>query len=120
MVTDREALEHAEVDALAHGHLGYAGDLLPWTWPAPAGVADLARPLWPVAHSAIELLTSTALQRVKECPGAGEGQGVCSWLFVDMSKNSSRRWCRMGECGSIAKARRQTSRRREQRSAAGA
>ncbi|MCK4450409.1 MAG: CGNR zinc finger domain-containing protein, partial [Anaerolineae bacterium] len=30
----------------------------------------------------------------------------CDWLFVDASKNHSRRWCSMNMCGSRVKARR--------------
>jgi predicted RNA-binding Zn ribbon-like protein len=60
----------------------------------------LDRMLWPVAQSAAELLTSNELNRVGECEGKG-----CGWLFVDQSKNHSRRWCDMGGCGNRAKAR---------------
>ena len=48
--------------------------------------------LWPVIHSAGELLLSDKLGQVKECPG-------CGWLFLDTSKNQSRRWCSMDTCG---------------------
>lgn len=30
----------------------------------------------------------------------------CRWVFVDRSKNHSRRWCEMGTCGNRAKVRR--------------
>ena len=36
----------------------------------------------------------------------------CSWLFLDMSKNRSRRWCDMKVCGNRAKARRFSARYR--------
>jgi len=55
--------------------------------------------LWPVIHSAGELLLSEALDQVKECPG-------CGWLFLDTSKNQSRRWCSMNTCGARDKMRR--------------
>lgn len=61
----------------------------------------LDRVLWPLARSAAELLTSNGLQRVSEC--AGE---TCGWLFYDTSRNHSRRWCDMKDCGNRAKARR--------------
>jgi predicted RNA-binding Zn ribbon-like protein len=32
--------------------------------------------------------------------------GGCGWLFVDESRNGSRRWCSMKDCGNRAKARR--------------
>jgi predicted RNA-binding Zn ribbon-like protein len=55
--------------------------------------------LWPVIHSAGELLLSEELAQVKECPG-------CGWLFLDTSKNQSRRWCSMNTCGARDKMRR--------------
>jgi len=54
----------------------------------------------PVVVSAIELLTSPDLGRVKMCPAAR-----CAWLFLDDSRNGSRRWCSMETCGNRAKAR---------------
>ena len=64
--------------------------------------------LWPVARSAAELLTSAEARRVGECQGEG-----CGALFVDMSKNHSRRWCDMRDCGNRAKARQHYARRRK-------
>src|SRR5690606_34555848 len=63
--------------------------------------------LWPVAVSAAELLTSADRERVKECAA-----DTCNWLFLDMSRNRSRRWCDMKECGNRAKARRFYKRQR--------
>ena len=65
----------------------------------------LERPLWPVALAASALLTSADVSRVKEC--ASEN---CNWLFLDVSKNRSRRWCDMKDCGNRAKARRHRAR----------
>jgi predicted RNA-binding Zn ribbon-like protein len=61
--------------------------------------------LWPIVHSAGELLLSTELGQVKECPG-------CGWLFLDTSKNQSRRWCSMNTCGARDKMRRYHKRQR--------
>jgi predicted RNA-binding Zn ribbon-like protein len=58
--------------------------------------------LAPVVWSAAELLTSGPLERVRECPG----DDTCGWLFLDTSRNGSRRWCDMRTCGNRAKARR--------------
>ena len=71
---------------------------------------ELQGPLWPVALSATRLLTSGELERVKECPA---GEGGCGWLFYDASKNKSRRWCSMSDCGSRAKMRRLYARKRD-------
>jgi predicted RNA-binding Zn ribbon-like protein len=61
--------------------------------------------LWPVIHSAGELLVSEELAHVKECPG-------CGWLFLDTSKNQSRRWCSMNTCGVRDKMRRYHKRKK--------
>lgn len=67
--------------------------------------ASLDRVTWSVANSALELLTSEAVDRVREC--AGE---KCDWLFIDNSRNHLRRWCSMEECGNRAKMRRRYAR----------
>lgn len=67
----------------------------------------LDRPLWPLALSAADLLTSEDRERVKECAADN-----CNWLFLDMSRNRSRRWCDMAVCGNRAKARRFSERQR--------
>lgn len=66
--------------------------------------------LWPVALSAVDLLTSQDRSRVKEC--AAED---CNWLFIDVSRNRSRRWCDMRICGNRAKARRFAARQKGSR-----
>lgn len=65
----------------------------------------LDRVLWAAAAAAAELLTSADLARVKVCPGSG-----CAWLFLDRSRNLTRRWCDMSVCGNRAKARRHYAR----------
>ena len=60
--------------------------------------------LWPIARSAIDLLLSGRHTRVRVCEAAA--QESCTWLFVDESKNHSRRWCSMRDCGNRAKVRR--------------
>jgi predicted RNA-binding Zn ribbon-like protein len=56
--------------------------------------------LGPIAWSALDLVTHGEIARLKQCPGQG-----CGWLFLDHSKNGSRRWCDMATCGNRAKAR---------------
>lgn len=75
-----------------------------WTWRDEA--EELERPVWPVLWSAADLLTSADAGLIREC--AGEG---CSWLFLDTSRNRTRRWCSMEDCGNRAKARRHYARR---------
>jgi predicted RNA-binding Zn ribbon-like protein len=53
-----------------------------------------------IARDAAALLTGD-LRRVKRCPSHD-----CLWLFHDYSKNLSRRWCAMDDCGTLEKVRR--------------
>jgi predicted RNA-binding Zn ribbon-like protein len=57
--------------------------------------------LAPVVRAAADLATSAELSRIREC-----GSDTCFWLFLDRSKNGTRRWCDMKVCGNRAKARR--------------
>lgn len=76
-----------------------------WIWPdAPLGLDRVA---WWVARSASELLTSKDLTGVRECAGYD-----CGRLFMDGTKNRSRRWCDMASCGNRAKGRRHYERRK--------
>jgi len=59
--------------------------------------------LWRIARSAMELLTSDELGRVKQC-------GRCDWLFLDRSRNQKRRWCSMSACGNRVKMARRYAR----------
>ncbi len=72
-----------------------------WGWAEVQGA--LEAPLWPIVRSAAELLTTPAwLERVGQC---ADERG-CGWLFLDTSKNHSRRWCDIRDCGNRAKQRR--------------
>ncbi|MEO3810955.1 CGNR zinc finger domain-containing protein [Sphaerisporangium sp. B11E5] len=64
------------------------------------------------AEAALDVLRTAGLPRVRRCPVP---EGGCGWLFLDQSRNGSRRWCRMADCGTTAKARRLTERRRAAR-----
>ncbi|HSF80833.1 MAG TPA: ABATE domain-containing protein [Anaerolineales bacterium] len=91
-------------EAMSHLQLVQASGQLRWEW-AP-GVAGPNLILWSVARAAAELLTSERLRRVREC----EDDRGCGYLFIDQSKNRSRRWCSMDSCGNRAKARRHYAR----------
>ncbi|HHX4056852.1 MAG: CGNR zinc finger domain-containing protein [Burkholderia contaminans] len=78
--------------ALARIDGGYA-------WRIAEGRATLAGLLSPVLWSAIDLLGGARLAKVKRC-----ANDACQWLFIDDSKNGSRRWCSMSSCGNRAKA----------------
>ena len=64
------------------------------------------------ADAAVEVLRTADLARLRRCP---PDAGGCGWVFLDHSRNGSRRWCRMADCGTTAKARRLTERRRAAR-----
>jgi len=82
-----------------------AGDGFMWEWVGP--VAALDRMLWSIAHSGAEYLTAGDLSRLRECGGE-----ECGWLFEDTSKNRSRQWCHMQDCGNLEKVRRFRARQR--------
>lgn len=67
----------------------------------------LAHALRVIAASAEQILTAERLARVKACASS-----TCQWLFLDTSKNGSRRWCRMEVCGNREKGRRRLQRER--------
>ena len=102
-------------DASAHAGLVVSENSVEWDW-SGNGTA-LARPLWAVARSAVHLLTTGDRQRIKVCPGLGRPPLACAWLFYDATKNGSRRWCSMADCGAASKAQIQTARRRASRTA---
>jgi predicted RNA-binding Zn ribbon-like protein len=60
--------------------------------------------LGPLAAAVVDLLRHGPLDRLKLCDG-------CPWLFLDLSRNHSRRWCSMSECGSRLKMRRYRARK---------
>jgi len=68
-----------------------------------------------LAYAAIDLTRTADLSQLRACPVA---EGGCGWLFLDHSRNRSRRWCAMEDCGTQAKSRRLTTRRRTNRASA--
>jgi len=53
--------------------------------------------------AAVDLLRTGPLDRLKVC-------AACPWLFLDTSRNRSRRWCSMSDCGARLKMRRYRAR----------
>jgi len=110
--------------AIARGSLAPAG-VLPTAMGLPPGPPEsedgrgVARirygevPTWLVpdrlAAACVELVQTVDVLQLKACP---LDEGGCGWLFLDRSRNGSRRWCTMEDCGAHAKARRLTERRR--------
>jgi predicted RNA-binding Zn ribbon-like protein len=89
------------VEALANGQLLGDAQGCAWSWDSGSG---LLAPLWPVVAAAVELLTNGPTDHIKPC-------GACRFVFIDQSKNGSRRWCSMDDCGKAAKIARYLQRR---------
>jgi predicted RNA-binding Zn ribbon-like protein len=93
--------------ALSHQRLDSDGPHARWAW---SDETHLDRILWPVLRKAAALLTSPDLSRLRECAASD-----CAWLFLDASRNGTRRWCDMTVCGNREKARRFQRRERRRR-----
>ena len=97
---DLALIGDAAAAGAARARLVYDRDGVGWSLPSDG--EELERPLWDIARSAAEVLTSPDQRdRVKECAST-----TCEWVFLDRSRNHSRRWCDMSDCGNRAKARR--------------
>ncbi|MEX2029451.1 MAG: ABATE domain-containing protein [Anaerolineales bacterium] len=103
---DMTELNLALAGSLSRLRVVSEGKQFSWEW---SGGQTLDRMIGPIAQAAASLLTSPDLSRVGEC---ADDRG-CGWLFVDRSKNHSRRWCDMNGCGNRAKANRHQQRARE-------
>jgi predicted RNA-binding Zn ribbon-like protein len=97
---DLRRISDFAVRALSHRRLKRGNGRYRWEWQWNEKSA-LDSVLWPIAQSAAELLTSPELDAVRMCEAAD-----CAWLFLDQSRNRSRRWCDMKVCGNRQKARR--------------
>jgi predicted RNA-binding Zn ribbon-like protein len=102
---DLDLLSRESGQGAAHRRIERGTDGYRYAWPK---TTELDGILGRIAVAAAELLTSPERDRVRECASHD-----CSWLFVDMSRNRSRRWCDMKVCGNRAKARRFSARHRE-------
>ncbi len=117
---DISALEKHFLDAARHRELQWEGgksagaspaksDLsgragLVWAWGRYASDPNL--PIWVLAESVADILLSPHRASVRTCAA-----DTCRWLFLDTSKNHTRRWCNMKVCGNRMKARRFQARR---------
>lgn len=85
--------------AQAMSHIRLVSEERDFDWRWEFDQIRLDTPLWPIARSAADLLTSDLVIRVGCC-----ASDDCGWLFFDTSRNRSRRWCDMASCGNRAKA----------------
>jgi len=88
---------------LPHLRISQQGSDYFWDWEDKSN--DLDGMLWSVIRCAANLLCSGELGRLSEC-----NSETCTWLFLDRSKNVSRKWCDMDTCGNRAKSRRHYAR----------
>jgi predicted RNA-binding Zn ribbon-like protein len=102
---DFTLLNDALSSAMCHSCVVPKAKRFVWDWADKEKALDGM--LWQVARSAANLLTSKHLDDVRVC--AAED---CEWLFMDTSKNHSRRWCDMKSCGNREKARRHYERKK--------
>jgi predicted RNA-binding Zn ribbon-like protein len=85
-------------EAIATSRLDRVDDKYRWRNEAHSQLRDVLRS---VALSCEELLRSEDVARLGQCSGRD-----CRWLWIDRTKNQSRRWCDMAVCGNRAKAHR--------------
>jgi predicted RNA-binding Zn ribbon-like protein len=99
-IADLKGFNKALASVLSHSRLAPYERGLRWDWDSSSDKLDSI--IWPVVKSAVDLMTSEAVKRVGQC---ADEKG-CGWLFWDSSRNRSRRWCDMKDCGNRAKVRR--------------
>lgn len=102
---DLGLLNERMAEVFGHLEIRGDGDEFAWHWQGKEGRLDAI--LWPIVRSAALLLTAPDLDRLRQCGGDN-----CTWLFLDKSKNRSRRWCEMEVCGNRAKSKRHYARMR--------
>jgi len=95
---------------MSRSRLDHTKDGFIWSTSRAEGELDCM--LDPIVRSAADLLTSDSLERMKEC---ADDRG-CGYLFMDKSRNRSRRWCDMTDCGNRAKAQRFYRKRQKKQS----
>jgi predicted RNA-binding Zn ribbon-like protein len=103
---DRIALERWAAACARRRELRWEDGRLTWAWKALD--ADPDTPALLLAENALELITADPPARLHTC-----ASGTCRWLFLDTSKNRTRRWCDMKTCGNRAKARRYSEAHRD-------
>ena len=94
-----QQLEQFFKDAEAHRKLRWSANHLRWDF--PAGLIAPELPLWILSLTTARLITSGKMEMLRACDSP-----ECRWLFLDTSKNHTRRWCDMKICGNRMKARR--------------
>jgi len=97
--SDIEILNQELIVARRHERLIYETPGFSLAWRDREQALDCV--LWHLAQSLAELLSSPELSRIRQCGGER-----CGWMFLDSSRNRSRQWCDMKDCGNRSKVRR--------------
>jgi predicted RNA-binding Zn ribbon-like protein len=106
-IEEGSPLHRAFADAVTVGSL--AGAPARWSL-EPHCLLDLPRVL---ALHALDLVQTMSPDRLRRCDDHG-----CGWLFLDITRNHSRRWCSSSDCGNRDRARRHYARNRTTAAAA--
>lgn len=99
-------LEEFIKSARSYQHLVSAPPRLQWEFSYSESSPEL--PVWALSVKAARLLLSEDAERLRQCENP-----ECRWLFLDTSRNRTRRWCDMKLCGNRMKARRFKASRRK-------
>lgn len=106
---DLHDLNTALRDAMGRLQVHRLKERFQWGWASEPEALDAM--LWPVVRAGAELLTAPERQKIRQCAN----HPLCQWLFLDKSKNHSRRWCSMALCGSRDKVKRYYHRKKLER-----
>ena len=100
---DLDAIARAHAASLSKGQLTTREGGFGWSWPVESAAEETI--IGPITASAMSLLAQADHARLKQCPGHH-----CGWLFLETTKNKTRRWCEMEVCGNRAKQQRHRDR----------
>lgn len=111
-ITERRDVDRASLSTLQSAYAGAIdraaptldGGRLSWAW-EPTSPRDALSEL---IGAAVDLLSHAPPGRLKACPN-------CGFVFLDTTKNGSRRWCSMEDCGTQVKMQRYVTKRAEAR-----
>ena len=104
--TDFLEFNRTLAESLINSQISPSGEGYAWSWQNMGDSLDSM--IWPIARETADLLTSKEVGRLGEC---ADDRG-CGFLFIDTSRNHSRRWCSMEVCGNRAKAQRHYQRKK--------
>ena len=97
---DLSRLEREIRDSYSEARLDFDDEtgVLTWKWPEEPRLEQL---LWPIVRSIEDLLFSDRIGRIRHCAGDD-----CTYIFLDTSRNRSRRYCSAAACGNRDRVRR--------------